>query len=51
MAGELIDGCRCVNCGQDTVRVGIMLTRTPTGIAIPEVVQKCWTCGQIGCDA
>ena len=51
VAGEMVDGVRCANCGQADVLTGIMLAREADGTVVPEVAQKCRGCGQIGCDA
>lgn len=51
VAGDVIDGQTCANCGQPEVVTGIMLTREHDGTVVPEVAQKCRGCGQIGCDA
>lgn len=49
IAGETVEGLRCANCKQAEVTAGIMLTYE-RGVAIPQVAQKCRSCGQIGCD-
>ena len=49
VAGDLVDGTRCANCGAPEVVTGIMLTRTGDTV-VPEVAQRCDGCGQEGCD-